>query len=178
LVEIKGHEQVLRALANLQDINIQYDIVGDGPLRSQLTALARTLGLQERVRFHGSCSEMEVRDFFAQAHLFALTSVNIEGDAEGQGLVLQEAQACGVPVIATRHGAFPEGMAPENHEWLVPERDIDALVAKLRQMISAHRDWRSIGRTGRAFVEDRYNIQALNERLVGIYCTARRNFTA
>jgi len=52
-----------------------------------------------------------------------------EGDREGQGLVLQEAQAVGLPVVATIHGALPEGVLPGRAGFLVPERDVDALRA-------------------------------------------------
>jgi colanic acid/amylovoran biosynthesis glycosyltransferase len=177
LVEIKGHEYVLRALASLKrEVNFRYDIVGDGPLRSKLAALARELGINDFVYFHGSQTEASVRDFFSQAHLFVLTSVNVSGDAEGQGLVLQEAQAAGLPVIATRHGAFPEGIAPANAHFLVPERDVAALAQTLRGAIANHAEWPSIGRAGRVFVEQRYNIQRLNCELIDVYREARERF--
>lgn len=171
LVEIKGHEFVLRAVAQLRQRhpNVRYDIVGDGPLRKKLTALTAELGLKDVVNFHGSRSESEVREFFARAHLFALTSVTVEGDEEGQGLVLQEAQACGLPIVATRHGAFPEGIAPEYWQWLVPERNVGALAETLREMIASHEQWPALGRAGRAFVEGRYDMRLLNPRLVEIY---------
>lgn len=171
LVEIKGHEFALRAVAQLREagLNVQYDIVGDGPLRKKLVALAEELGLSAVVTFHGTRRETEVREFFARAHIFMLTSVDINGDEEGQGLVLQEAQACGLPVVATRHGAFPEGIAPGNACWLVPERDGTALALQLRELVKAQEEWPAIGRAGRQFVEQRYDIRALNVRLVDIY---------
>jgi colanic acid/amylovoran biosynthesis glycosyltransferase len=174
LVEIKGHEFALRAVAQLREagVNVHYDIVGDGPLRKKLVTLTTELGLSDAVTFHGTRRETEVREFFAQAHMFMLTSVDISGDQEGQGLVLQEAQACGLPVVATRHGAFPEGIAPENAHWLVPERDGTALAMRLRELIGAHEQWPAMGRAGRHFVEQRYDIRALNRRLVEIYSQA------
>src|SRR5205823_1327520 len=96
-------------------------------------------------------------------------SVTVDGDQEGQGLVLQEAQACGLPVIATRHGAFAEGIAPENHFWMCAERDVTALAAKLTELIAASRQWPVIGNAGRVFVEKRYDIRLLNQRLVELY---------
>ncbi len=180
LVEIKGHEFVLRALARLRGTlpDMRYDIVGDGPLRQRLATLAKDLGLQDVVYFHGARTESEVRQHLAQAHIFVLTSVNVDGDAEGQGLVLQEAQACGLPVITTRHGAFPEGIAPANAAWLIPERDVEALAVKLAQLCNALGEWPAMGRAGRAFVEQRYDIRALNARLVDIYRKAIASFSA
>ena len=92
--------------------------------------------------------------------------------------MLQEAQACGLPVIATRHGAFPEGIAPANASWLVPERDAEAVAAKLAELCNVPAQWPEIGRMGRAFVEERYNIRALNEALVDIYHEAVTDFPA
>lgn len=178
LVEIKGHEDALRAFARFRAThpNAHYDLVGDGPLRAKLTGLIRELGLGEAVTLHGSRSELEVKEFFAQAHVFLLTSVNVNGDEEGQGLVLQEAQACGLPVIATRHGAFPEGIAPANASWTVPERNVEALATKMCEIVAAQAAWPTMGRTGREFVEQRYDIRGLNNELVRIYSDAIEQF--
>ena len=180
LVEIKGYDYMLRALAELrnQAANIRYDIVGDGPLRESLQALTAELGLSDIVYFHGARSEEDVRELLSEAHLFMLCSVSVNGDEEGQGLVLQEAQACGLPIIATRHGAFCEGIAPENHYWLVPERDPAGLALKLQNLIEANGQWPIIGIAGRSFVENRYDIRALNQNLVEIYDEARQGFRA
>jgi len=103
LVPIKGVEVVLNAIAEMQQRcpQVQLDIVGDGPLRSELEQLARKLHLEKVARFHGPLTGDSLRRLMDAAHLFLHLSVTIEGDQEGQGLVLQEAQAVGLPVIAT-----------------------------------------------------------------------------
>jgi colanic acid/amylovoran biosynthesis glycosyltransferase len=171
LVEIKGHEFALRAVARVRARHpeIRYDIVGDGPLRKKLEALVAELGLQDAVTFHGAREGAFVRELMKNAHLAVLASVSIEGDAEGQGLFLQEAQACGLPVVATQHGALPEGMLPGKSGFLVPERDVDALAQQLELLRANPDTWPEMGWRGRAFVEERYNIQQLNERLVELY---------
>lgn len=178
LVEIKGHEFVIRAVAQLreQNVPIRYDIVGDGPLRKKLEELIQALGVKDAVFLHGPQSGASVRQFLDQTHLFVLASVSVEGDQEGQGLVLQEAQASGIPVIATQHGALPEGLLPGQSGWLVPERDVKALAERLRCLAGKPEAWPATGRHGRAFVEKLYNIHHLNERLVGIYETAIRDY--
>lgn len=178
LVEIKGHEYAIRAVARLRETcpALRYDIVGDGPLRKRLEALVAELQLGDVVHLHGAKSETEVRQFFCEAHIFVLGSVTVDGDQEGQGLVLQEAQACGLPVVATRHGAFPEGISTENAYWLVPERDPEAMAAKLATLIESHGQWAILGSAGRSFVEKRYDIRSLNQQLVAIYRTAIEQF--
>jgi len=171
LNEIKGHEFCLRAVAELQRSipALRYDVVGDGPLRKSLELLAAELHLKNIVVFHGARTGAEIKGLLAQAHLFLLCSVNIEGDQEGQGLSLQEAQACGLPVIATKHGALPEGLLDKRSGVLVPERDIPALAEALEKLIKRSETWGEMGRVGRAFVEEHYDIRKLNANLVRIY---------
>ena len=171
LVEIKGHEFALRAVAKVRSRhpNIRYDIVGDGPLRKKLETLVEELGLRDTVTLHGVRDGAFVHDLLKDAHLAVLASVNIEGDAEGQGLFLQEAQACGLPVVATQHGALPEGLAPGKSGFLVPERDVDALAERLEYLVAHPEVWDGMGRTGRALVEERYDIRQLNNRMIELY---------
>jgi colanic acid/amylovoran biosynthesis glycosyltransferase len=178
LVEIKGHEFVLRALARLHPVHpmIRYDIVGDGPMRPKLEALIAELGLNNVVTVHGARDGAFIENLMSAAHIGILASVNIEGDAEGQGLFLQEAQAAGLPVVATEHGALPEGMLPGRSGFLVPERDVKALAERLEFLMAHPEWWPEAGRAGRAFVQDRYDIRRLNDRLVTIYGRAARDF--
>lgn len=180
LVEIKGHEHLIRAVAMLRPRHprLRLDLVGDGPLRPKLERLAGELNTGGCITFHGALAGDEVKRLMSGAHLFALTSVNVDGDAEGQGLVLQEAQACGLPVVATRHGALPEGMLEGESGFIVPERDVDALAARLGWLLEHPETWPALGRSGRAFVEAHYDIHQLNHRLVQIYREAIAGFSS
>ena len=174
LTEIKGHEYVLQAIGKLAGKHrVHYDLAGDGPLRSRLEGLARELGIQQQVAFHGARDGTAVKQLMAQAHLFILTSVNVQGDQEGQGLVLQEAQACGLPVIATNHGALPEGMAAGQSGFLVPERNVDALAERLSYLIEHPEIWPAMGRKGRELAAERFDISKLNRQLVELYLATR-----
>jgi colanic acid/amylovoran biosynthesis glycosyltransferase len=110
------------------------------------------------------------------AHLFTLCSVSVEGDREGQGLALLEAQACGLPVIATRHGALPEGMVDGQSGWLVPERDVSALAGRIGFALDHADEWPAMGRAGRRFVEERFDIRELNRQLVSHYEAAMAGY--
>jgi colanic acid/amylovoran biosynthesis glycosyltransferase len=180
LVDIKGHPFVLRALATLRARHpeIRYDIVGDGPLRKELLALVAELGLQGAVTLHGALDGAMVRHLMQEAHLAVLASVQIEGDAEGQGLFLQEAQACGLPVVATQHGALPEGLLPDQSGFLVPERNVEALAGRLEFLVQHPERWPDMGRRGRTFVEERFDIRKLNRQLVEIYAEAVQAYRA
>ncbi len=172
LVEKKGLEYSIKAVAKVlkRNPNLQYQIVGDGVLRNQLHKLVRRLGIEDKVKLLGWMNQDEVRGLYAKAHIFVLSSAtDRNGDQEGQGLVLQEAQAMGLPVISTLHNGIPEGVLDGQSGFLVGERDVDALAFKLQYLIEHPEIWPEMGRAGRQFVEKHYDIKKLNDQLVEIY---------
>jgi len=172
LVEKKGHEYALRAIAKIltKYKNLIYIIAGDGPLRGKLEYLVLELGIKNYVRFLGAVEQDEVLKLYRKSHIFVLPSVTASnGDREGQALVLQEAQASGLPIISTIHNGIPEGVIDGKSGFLVPERDVDALADKLEYLIKHPELWLELGRCGRDFVKEKYDIKRLNQRLVEIY---------
>ena len=172
LVEKKGIEYSIKATAKVlqKHPNIEYEIVGDGPLRESLERLVTELGCRDNIRFLGWLDSDEVIKFMDEISIFILASVTASsGDQEGQGLVLQEAQAMGIPVLATLHNGLPEGVIDGKTGFLVPERDSDALAEKLEYLIEHPESWEEMGQAGREFVENAFDVKKLNRRLEGIY---------
>jgi len=178
LVEIKGHDGAIRAVARLRERHpdLRYDIVGDGPLRKQLEQLVIKLGLRDAVTIHGAQNGVFIRQLMDQAHLALLASVTVESDQEGQGLVLQEAQAAGLPVVATQHGALPEGMMPGRSGLLVPERDVEALAEALSYLIEHPELWPAMGQEGRKFVEEHFDARKLSQQLAELLGKAASDY--
>ena len=131
LVEIKGLEFSIRAAAKLRETmpNVRYDIIGDGPLRAKLER-SRGVEVGGCGDFSWRAREFARKQFMAEAHAFVLASVTMEGDEKGRGWCCRRLSAR-LLVIATRHGAFPEGMRADESGFLVPERDADALAERL-----------------------------------------------
>ena len=176
LVEKKGFEYAIRAVAQVRARHpqVQYGIVGDGPLRPRLEALVTSLGLEGTVRLYGAAGREFVQRRLEEAHIFVAPSVTSEnGDVEGQGVVLQEAQACGIPVLATDHNGFPEGMLPGRSGFLVPERNTSALAERLDYMIEGAGQWAEWGRAGRKHVEEYFDIVLLSRQLEDFYREAQ-----
>jgi colanic acid/amylovoran biosynthesis glycosyltransferase len=172
LVEKKGHEFVIRAIREVKKVykNIEYIIVGDGPLRTKLESLSIKLGVHENVKIIGAVEQREVLNLYQQCHIFCLPSVtSSNGDQEGIPVVLMEAQALGIPVISTFHTGIPEVVFDGKSGFLVPEKDVDALAEKLEYLIEHPEIWDQMGRYGRKFVEEKYDIKKLNNQLVRIY---------
>ena len=163
LIHSKGIHIAIEAIRQLADkgIDVHYHIVGDGPERESLTEQAHDLP----VTFHGALLREATVEQFRSAHLFVLPSIEIEG----QGLVLQEAQAVGLPVIASRCCGIPEGILEGKSGLLVPEGDPTALAESIIRLREQHQEWPEFGRSGRALVERKFNIENLNDRLVEIY---------
>jgi len=172
LAEKKGHAYALQAIAKVIENhkNIRYIIAGDGPLRERLKTQVSELRLEQHVTFTGSIDQEEAIALYAQAHIFILPSVTAANqDREGQALVLQEAQACGLPVLSTLHNGIPEGVLNGTTGFLVPEADSEALAERLEYLMSHHEIWADIGRTGREFVEKKFDCAVVNQKLLAIY---------
>jgi colanic acid/amylovoran biosynthesis glycosyltransferase len=178
LVEIKGLEYSIQAIAAVarEHREVRYDIVGEGPERSKLEALIRWLELERVVTLHGAQPADVVQKLMAQTHLFVLPSVNLQGDEEGTPVTLMEAQASGVPVIATRTGGIPEVIRDGESGFLVADRDVEALAGRLKFLIEHSEQWPEMGRQGRSHVEQHYDIRKLNQKLVELYRQVRVEF--
>lgn len=172
LVEKKGIAHALRGVASLvrEGVALEYRVIGDGPLRESLQALAAELGIAAQVCFEGAQSRETVRHHLAESHLFVFPSCTAaDGDQEGQGIVAQEAQACGLPVLATRHGGIPEGVDAGRSAVLVAEADGAAIAAGLRELLQRREQWPEMGRAGRRWVETYFDQRQHQRRLLEIY---------
>ena len=103
-------------------------MVGDGPDRGRAQALARELGLEERVIFLGK--QIDVAPLLAIADLMLLPS-----EMEGFGLAALEAMACGVPPIASHVGGLPEVVDHDRDGFLLPVGDIDGMAEAARNVL-------------------------------------------
>lgn len=172
LVEKKGHEYGLRAVRMLASdgLKVRYTIAGDGPERERLKGLARTLELSKHVEFLCGVNDREAASLYDDCHIFLLPSVTAKDhDREGQALVLQEAQAAGIPVVSTWHNGIPEGVLDGVTGYLCHERDATALAERIGFLAQNHGLWVKMGEEGRRFVEGKYDIRRINTELANIY---------
>lgn len=176
LVEKKGCEYLLRAMALMQqrDPEARVEIIGDGPLRAKLEALAASLSL--RASFRDVQVQAEVLRSMSRARILCNPSVTATtGDMEGFGMVFAEAQAMGTPVVSFLHAAIPEAVNHGRTGLLCPEGNISALADSLRTLMKDDALWRSMSERAREWVTERFDISKQTERLELLYdeCSAR-----
>jgi glycosyltransferase involved in cell wall biosynthesis len=115
LVPVKANELAIGALPLLADVRLM--LAGGGPERARLEALARELGVADRVRFLGPLPQEQLVDYYGAADALVLAS-----SREGWANVLLEAMACGTPVVASRVWGTPEVVAAPEAGVLMRER--------------------------------------------------------
>lgn len=163
LQEAKDYPNLLNAIARISDncIHFKLCIVGEGPLRGGLEALAIELGLADRVQFLGT--RHDVADIMCAADVFVLSSA-----WEGFGLVVAEAMACERIVVATDCGGVREVVGKAG--YLVKPKDAKALAQMLATALQLPALQRaSLGRDARMRVIDKFSLDAAVESWMRIY---------
>ena len=137
LIPHKGVDVLVRAVA--LDERLSADVYGAGPEASALGVLAVDLGVADRVRFHGHVDETALPQVYPRLDVLAVPSVPVAGWLEQFGRVVVEAQASGVPSVASSSGALPEVVGDAG--ILVPPGDPAALAGALVQLLDEPGLW-------------------------------------
>lgn len=106
-----------------------------------------------------------------EAHIFIAPSIHAsDGDSEGGvPVAIIEMSASGIPIVATAHCDIPEVVIDGKNGFLVPEKDSEALADKLEYLIEHQEIWESMGKFGREYIEEHYNIKNQIVQLENIY---------
>jgi colanic acid/amylovoran biosynthesis glycosyltransferase len=172
LVEKKGLIYAIKAVARIarRYPNIQYNIVGDGPERSSLEKLIKSLGMSNKIILHGWKGQQDVIAMLDQSHIFMLPSVTAaDGNEEGIPNALKEAMAMGLPVIGTWHSGTPELIEDGVSGFLVPQKDFMALHNKILYIIRNPQILKSVGLAARQCVEEKFEVKQLIKDLEGLF---------
>ena len=177
LVQKKGCEYLLRAMSLVRQLDpeVRLEVIGDGPLRAKLHAIAADLRLA--VSFRGAQSPDEVLRAMSRARVLCNPSVTASsGDMEGFGMVFAEAQAVGTPVVSFNHAAIPEVVNNGRTGLLCPEKKTSALAHSLLTLLNNGALWSSMSRQAVEWVNDRFDIRKQTRNLESLYdeCVAQR----
>lgn len=159
----KGQTHTLEVAQALRHLpNVQWLLVGDGPLRPSLEATIARMGLGTRVTLVGG--RADVRSFLAAADLFLFPSLH-----EGLGIAVLEAMAAALPVIAYEAGPLPEIIDHGTTGVLVPPGNVAALARAVDETLSAGDRSKELGRRARNEVISRFSITRTAEHHAALY---------
>ncbi len=155
LIEKKGHDYMIRAIAKLRDegVDVRLDIYGEGSWRDTFAELITELGHEDGIALHGPTNQREVVELCQSADIFGLACVLVaSGDADGLPTVLIEALAAALPTISTQVTGVPEIVIDGKTGLCVAPRDVDALAEAVKWMIDNPEQARAYGQAGRELV--------------------------
>ena len=172
LYEVKGHAYLIEACRILAEDQIAFScqLIGDGPLRDDLEKQVLQAGLAAKIIFLGRQTRTQIANHLKDADVLVAASVAAsDGRREGIPVVLMEAMASGLPVVASELSGIPELITDQQSGWLIPQRDADALADAL-QTLGRDPDLRSrLGQAGREKVLRDFDLNKNAERLLSLF---------
>ena len=165
-VRVKNLGLLLETCALLRERGARFRcaMIGDGPLRRDLEAQSRRLGLEKLVELGGAREQAQVLEWWRRASVAVLTSEN-----EGMPVCLMEAAACGVPTVATAVGGVPELVEDGVTGFLVPPGDTAALAAALQKLMADFSLAARMGTSARRRAEALFSVRRQVDRLQALW---------
>ncbi|MGE0009512.1 MAG: glycosyltransferase [Candidatus Babeliales bacterium] len=171
-IEKKGIEYAIKAFASIAQkyTNIEYNIIGDGPLMALMKELILKLEVSDKIHLLGSKTQAEVRELMQSSHILLAPSVtSSDGDKEGIPVSMMEAMAVGMPIISTYHSGIPELVQDGITGLLVEEKNVIALAEKIKYLILHPELWPKMGKAGRKQIVENFNSKKQAKNLVKIF---------
>jgi colanic acid/amylovoran biosynthesis glycosyltransferase len=158
----KAHSVLVEAIAALRSegVDVRLTIVGDGEERAGLEALAGELEVSDRIAFAGAVAHDALTELLAAADVFCLPSAS-----EGLPVVLMEAMAVGLPVVAARIMGIPELVEDGMSGYTVAPGRADSLADALRRLAGERERWEQMGAAGRRKVEADHDVRRSAQEL-------------
>jgi colanic acid/amylovoran biosynthesis glycosyltransferase len=176
LHEVKGQRYLVEACRLLREggIDVVCELIGDGPDRTALTRQVTAAGLEDRVTLLGRRDRRAVSELLRRAHVLAAPSVPTRsGKREGIPIVLMEAMASGVPVVASRISGIPELVDDGVSGLLVPPGDARSLAGALARLHADASFRERLAQAGRAKVEAEFDLHRNAAELVRQFTRTR-----
>ncbi|WP_299130601.1 glycosyltransferase [uncultured Winogradskyella sp.] len=172
LIELKGQAYGIDAVILLlqKGYNIKYTIIGHGDDFEDIKTKIHHSGYQNHIHLKGSGTQAEIAEVLLQSHVFLMTSItDTLGRAEGQGLVIAEAQATGLPVVAFNSGGIGDSITHNKTGYLVEEKNVKDMANSIEKFIDNLELINDMGYAAKCFVEDRFNSQKQSDKMIKQY---------
>jgi glycosyltransferase involved in cell wall biosynthesis len=151
-------------------MNIKLSIIGDGPLREELSHQIEKLDAADKISLLGAQSRDRVMVELYNSHLFGLTGIIATSvRVETQGVVFAEAQATGLPVIGSDVGGVSDSFINGKTGMLFPPGDISAIKRSIRFFDENRQDIHEFGKRGRKFVLANFSLNKMLDKFEELY---------
>jgi glycosyltransferase involved in cell wall biosynthesis len=162
----KRHEDLVGALSRLRDAGVEFtaDLVGEGPTKTDVQRLVRSVGLSSHVRFHGTLDQAAIRELMRTATLFCLASA-----WEGMPGAVMEAMAAGLPVVATNVNGTDMLVIDGVTGRLVPPKAPGRLAEAFADSLANPERLLEMGRAGRTRIEEEFSLDRMIDRKESLY---------
>ena len=168
LVPRKGQSYLIEAVSRLvaENFDIKLTIIGIGPEKENLLALGKGLDLE----ILSDVPEAEVNKAYQEADIFVLPSItDDQGEKEGLGMVLFEAINFRLPVVAFANGGIREVIVDGETGILLPERDVDGLVAAIKKLITDNQFRTELIERAYTLIKERFSTETFVKQQVEVY---------
>jgi glycosyltransferase involved in cell wall biosynthesis len=172
LAATKGHRISLAAVAECRPLmpSLSLRILGEGPLNAMLEAEHKRLALGTAVQFEGRRPSDAVLAAMREADaLLSPSERDDTGRMEGLPIVIAEALAAGLPVIASHHAGIPEAVRYSAPDWLTAEGDVSAVADRIRRLASDAVLWNRCSREGWEWTDREFRLSRQCSRLQAMY---------
>ncbi len=161
--------EICRLYKSKTGTDFQLNIVGDGPLKGTIENLIIKNQMSTQVNLIGASSQEMIIELMNHSDIFLYPGITVDNRAENQGLVIQEAQAMELPVLVSDAGGMAEGVIDGVSGFVIQENDLKSFTEKIESLANNFELRRHMGKAGRKFVEEEYDIKVLNKKLEEIY---------
>ncbi len=168
LVPKYGIKYLIEAFAifSKEIVNTELHIAGEGPQKNELIMLSRSLGVANKAKFFGFIQPSKIPEYLSNLDVFSMPSVE---ESESFGVAALEAQACGIPVIASKIGGLHETVLDGKTGYLVPPKNPTAIAEKLIFLYNNNKILTNISINCVNFVKKKYDWSKNYEVITKVY---------
>lgn len=174
LIPLKGIDLAIRALATLieeGEKGVTLTIIGQGPMEEELRSLSQSFSVTENVQFLGARTQEEVKIQMERCHVLLMPGRPDPetGREETQGLVIQEAQAIGLPVVVSDSGGMHYGIKDEVTGYVFQSENLEQLLRCIRLLMKEGNGYEQMSRNARVHAVEHYDYRILGKQLDVLY---------
>ncbi len=171
LVEKKGIKYAILALKELiPKYNLNYLIIGKGPLKKELAALIRKLKLEKNIKLIEALTNRELLEKIKESDVFLLPCIKAKNkDVDGIPVALMEAMALEKPIVSTIISGIPELVENKKNGFLVEPKNIKQLTTTIKNLLEDKKLRMKIGKNAKKKIEKEFNIHKEVNKLLKIW---------